>query len=939
MTCARIFYCLVACLPGFRAAGQVFAGTPPSLHWKQIDIPAARVIFPSGMERQAEQVAAIVSRLSHTTLATVGPRQHPIDIVFQNQTTISNGFVQLAPFRSEFELTPDQNSFELGSLPWQKMLAIHEYRHVQQYNNYRVGLSRAFFYLFGEGGQELANDLSLPNWFWEGDAVYQETLVSRQGRGRLPNFFDGYRALWAAGKAYSWMKLRNGSLLDYTPNHYPVGYMLVSYGREKYGDQFWKKVSHDAAAFRGLFYPLQRSIRKYSGLSFSQFREEALTHFRSEVSVDSTAGSPAAFARNHRHFVADEEFPQFLDSTHLLFARTAYDRIPAFVIRDISSGREHKLRSRSVALDPYFSYRNGQIVYAGYEPDLRWGWRDYGVIRILNVQTGKEKRLSTRSKYFSPDLSPDGNQLVAVQVNEQGLSALHLLNSQTGALEKILPNPDSLYFSHPKYFRPDELVAAVRNRRGEMSLALVRIADGSIRLLTPFSMQVLDYPSARGDTVFFTAGRLGQDRLYASIRDSLFCLQLSHSGSAPGDYALQSFGSRYAWSTFTATGWRLQLSDTLNLRPVQRDDWDQPLDLQGIFSLSRGPAALLDHIEDGEFPVTTYPAGRKLINFHSWRPYFNDPDYSFSLVSENVLGTLQSDIFVGYNRNESYRQLGADATYGAMFPLINAEVAYTFDRNALYGNRKIYWNEFGAFAGVSLPFNLSRGRNYTNLQLASDLDYTFRQFRAPYQDSFSAKPLTYWIGQLDFSNQVQQALRQIYPRFAQTLDMTWDEGLSTAGARQFLASGYIYLPGLSTVHSLVLGAAFQQRDSLNRGGFSNNFPFSRGYSSENFYRMLRLAANYHFPLIYPDAGFGNLLYVLRVRANLYFDYTRVVDPYDVNVQPQYRSFGAEIYFDTQWWNELALSFGIRYSRLIDPDYEGRGPNQWEFILPINLLAP
>jgi hypothetical protein len=37
--------------------------------------------------------------------------------VLQNQTTISNAYVGLGPFRSEFFLTPAQNSFELGSLP------------------------------------------------------------------------------------------------------------------------------------------------------------------------------------------------------------------------------------------------------------------------------------------------------------------------------------------------------------------------------------------------------------------------------------------------------------------------------------------------------------------------------------------------------------------------------------------------------------------------------------------------------------------------------------------------------------------------------------------------------------------------------------------------------------------------------------------------------
>ncbi len=113
---------------------------------------------------------------------TIGDQQRKINIVLQNQTTISNGYVGLGPFRSEFYMTPDQNSFDLGSLPWPDQLTIHEYRHVEQYNNFNVGLSKAMRTLFGEEGQALANNAAIPNWFYEGDAVFNETNLSRQGR-------------------------------------------------------------------------------------------------------------------------------------------------------------------------------------------------------------------------------------------------------------------------------------------------------------------------------------------------------------------------------------------------------------------------------------------------------------------------------------------------------------------------------------------------------------------------------------------------------------------------------------------------------------------------------------------------------------------------------------------------------------------------------------
>ena len=62
------------------------------------------------------------------------------------------------------------------------------------------------------------------------------------------------------------------------------------------------------------------------------------------------------------------------------------------------------------------------------------------------------------------------------------------------------------------------------------------------------------------------------------------------------------------------------------------------------------------------YPVSHYPQSFHLLNFNSWRPYVNDPDYMFALESQNILNTLQSEIYVDYNRNEQYKQVGFDFT-------------------------------------------------------------------------------------------------------------------------------------------------------------------------------------------------------------------------------------------------------------------------------------
>ena len=919
---------------------QQFGGNPPSLKWKQINTDTARIIFPAGLEKQAQQVASMVHALSKSTLNTIGFTQRKINIVFQNQTTISNGYVGLAPFRSEFQLTADQNSFDLGSLPWHQQLVIHEYRHVEQYNNFRVGLSKAFYYLFGEGGQAFANSLSVPNWLFEGDAVYQETLVSKQGRGRLPYFFNGYRSLWAADKNYSYMKLRNGSLRDYTPDHYSLGYMLVAYGREKYGDDFWRKVSHDAASFTGLFYPLQKAIKKYSGASFNQFRSDAFKYFSSQIKKMPTADSSVIYAREHKHFAADAEFPQFIDDNNIVFVKTTYKKMPAFAIRNLNTGKEKSIAIKSISLDNYFSYHNHKIVYAAYEPDFRWGWRDYSAIRLLDMNTGEDKKITFRTKYFSPDISEDGKHIVAVQQNVNVQTTLHILNSETGSIEKSIPNDDSLFYTYPKFYNDSQVAVAVRNPKGEMSLCLIDINNGSASYLTPFSMNVIGFLSVKKDTIYFGAAHNKLDNLFAVTKNHLYKLNLPNESGSTGNYQLQSTNGKYAWTTFTSVGYKMFVSANNDsyLKEINADELSQPLITQDIHSLEHANADLLDKTTMNNYNISPYSQSFHLFNFHSWRPYITDPDYMLSLESENILNTFQNDVYFDYNRNEQYKQIGVDLNYGQLFPVIDAGANYTFDRNDLYKGNIVYWNEAQVRAGLSVPLNLSKGKHFTSLQIGDEMVYNQRYFQGNYKDTFSTKGYAYTLAYLNFSNQSQQARQQIYPGFAQTLSLSYNHVLTNFRGNQFLASGYLYFPGFAPTNSLVLSAAFQQHDSVHQVSFSNSFPFSRGYSAENFYRMYRFSGNYNFPLAYPDWGFGDIVYFLRVRSNLFFDYTKVLDFLPDQFNHEYKSFGTEIFFDTKWWNQLDVSFGFRYSHLIDADFLGRAPNQWEFILPINLLS-
>jgi hypothetical protein len=920
---------------------QQFGGNPPSIQWQQINTKAAKVIFPKGLDSAAMDVANIIQRMNSAIQPTIGFKQKQVSIVLQNQTTIANAYVGLAPFRSEFFLTPEQNSFDIGSLPWPSQLAIHEFRHVQQYNNFNVGASKVLHVLFGEGGQALANDLAIPNWLFEGDAVFNETLVSEQGRGRLPYFFNGYRAIWADGKDYSYMKLRNGSYLDFTPDWYPTGYMLVSYGREKYGDTFWKNVTHDAAAYKGGLSPLRRAIKKYSGKDFEQFRNGAFDHFKNQFSGDKKEGSNKRSILDSAHFVADEEYPAYVNDSTLIYMKSTYNHLPVFVVK--SGKKERNISVRDISLDNYFAYHNGKIVYASYRPDLRWTYRDYSELVILDVATGAEKRITKSTKYFSPSFSPDGKTVVAVQVNPSGKSTLHLLHSANGKFIKAFGNPARLFYTYPKFYGSEKLVSAVRNPKGQMSLAMIDVETGKTRYLLPFSYQPIGFITLKNDIIYFTATSGINDRLFALYLNTgkLYELKNYQKSGYIGNYQPAVSDNKFAWVGFTAVGFQV---NEFNKKDLQ---WDEikpalpgGLSDMNISALSKNKASdLLDSVKDEPLAVTKYPKAYHLFNFHSIIPNISDPDYVIAIVGENVLNTFQSQLSFTYNRNEQYKELGFDAIYGALFPFIKAGVDYTIDRRGFYKGSNTYWNETDLHGGLEVPLNFSSGKNITGLDFGSDLYFSQTNFQAPYNAIFQATNYTYVSNYITFTNHIQQAKQNIYPRFGQSISLSYKTAIAGLSADQFLASGNLFFPGLAINHNLVINAAYQEKGENSVIDFSNNFPFSRGYYAENLHQMKKLGADYHFPIAYLDKGVANTIYLLRLRGDLFYDYTRVSDNFiDGSQFKDFRSTGAALFFDTQWFNQVSISFGFRYSRLLNPDIFGySGRNRFEIILPVTFF--
>jgi hypothetical protein len=923
-------------LSGFCSFSQEFGGNPPSIHWKQINTDTARIIYPEGMDSTAQRVSSIVHWLAKNNPAPLGSQLHKINIVLQTQTTIANGYVGLAPFRSEYFLTPILNNFDLGSINWPEALAVHEFRHVEQFNNFRTGISKAAYYLFGDEGLLVTINAAVPDWFYEGDAVYNETVTTNQGRGRIPFFLNDYKSLWVRNKNYSWMKLRNGSMKDYVPNHYPLGYLMVNYGREKYGLDFWSKVTRDASAFKGLFYPFQKAIKKYSGVSYKTFREQAFQYYKDLAPHPSPLverGEEKNLTPLNEKVVTNYFFPYQIGNDSLLYLKGSYKKLLAFYIKDARG--EHRLRAKDIALDEQYSYRNGKIVYAAYEPDARWNWRDYSVIRILDVHTGVQRTIAHKTKYFTPDISPDGKKIAAVKVFPGGKSELHILDAHDGKIIQQFHSVEISLFTDPKFIDDNSLVTAVRLVDGRMAMAIADIATGSVERLTLPSYGVIGYPSVSDGVVYFTGSFSGNDELYALRLKDRKVFRLSQT--ALGNYFVNASGKKLVWSGFTAEGYQLKEMD------INESDWKEMSEPSLMKPIIAFPVAhgnelhdiLLSEVSDKKFPVSRYKQGAHLFHFHSWRPYFEDPDFTYSIYSDNILNTLSTELFYHYNRDDKTNGTGVNLLYGAWYPYINGGMEYTFNQPVTINNNPSQIDRLETRIGLSLPLNFTGGRTYKFLDIGTNYVYDRQIFKGAYKDSIGNVNFSYLHHYISWSQRVQQAVQHIYPRLGYSISFNDRHAITLYNSYQFIGNASIYLPGFFSTHNIVLNGSLQQRDT-NNILFSNHFAGARGYNEYYLSRMWRVSANYHFPIWYPDWGFGNIVYFQRFRGNAFFDFERVFSKNKL-VTRDLRSVGAEFYFDTRWWNEYPLTFGVRFSHLLDNGLtpgEPAGSNWFEIVVPI-----
>ncbi len=947
------------------------------LKWNQIETDKVKLIYPRGLDRQANRIVNLVHHLWEVDSPSIGNNHKKAPIVLHPQNSLSNGLVTVAPFRSEFFARAPQ--FD-GTTDWLDHLTIHEYQHIKQFNQSRQGITGLVRNVLGDWAWGGMMALAIPRWYFEGDATIAETVFTKSGRGRIPEFTMEYKSLLKDGVRYSYEKAGARSMKDFVPDWWSLGYHLLTYGRKEFGPDLWKNVTADAVRYKGIIYPFNKSVKKRTGYPLKELYAKTMDDLQEQWSAQEKrmADDPSSFvfASDNRQTVLHRSTPQFDAKGNLCYIKSGFDRIAS--LEELSpSGKVNRLTRPGILLErqlEQLSASNNKMVWAELGWDIRRQFKRFSEIVIFDKGTKKKTRLTKNNFDYSPALNADATKIAAIRTNEELLPQVIILDSANGEITQTLPNKQKYQLSYMQWLDADHVILVAKANQ-QNAIFKVSLLSSELTRLTDWTSDAITHLAVHDQQIYFSKPTRDINQIFMIDVKTKMKYQITKDNIAAFQPAISPDGKTLVYSSFSHRGYELKKLDldANNAFRKERKTIDENYRTPFVAAIMKQEKDnLLAEVGDEEFESKPYNRFSGLVKPHSILTNFDQNFVEFSLLSDNVFSTLSADATASYRFNEDAWRYSVGLTYAELFPELSLRfervgrgaVLFNFSELGQEGqiqqNRVLeFWRENRIRAGIAVPLNFSSGQTsrtmsliarYTRHHLDVDgnldnddfvardtLDFSQGNFpqnlleQQPLGDEqFSSVDLI-WIGRI----QQFTALQNLGPRFGASGFARWRKAFGSIDDDVIQLDGTLFLPGLSRNHSFSIEYAYQAEGLLDRYRFSDNFNYPRGYNrSLRADRFHKIGFNYRFPIWYPDVAIGGLAFIKRFKGNVFYDHGSIniaSEPFQPTTT-SLRSVGFELGVDFRAARLLEIDLGVRYSYLFDEQFSFGRQHQFDFFV-------
>jgi hypothetical protein len=894
----------------------------PNLEWREIENKYVKVIYPDYTQKQAMKIASYVehyAKLVGKSYKISSPDKYTI--ILRPEGAILNGFVTLAPRRSEFY---ELNNFTplFGSSDFLNLLSIHEYRHIIQLDFTNQGYNKYLYYFLGDTGSFLGNFLTTDSWFREGDAVWAETKYTATGRGRSPRFMARLRALLSTGPIPSYDNLLAGDFEKAYPNQYVWGYVLVTSLFNKYGEDIWQdiiKLTTEKFYWPWRFY---NAFEEVTGDSFEKFYRQTMQDLQERFKQETPLHKSDS---KHKEFT-NYYWPQIIgQNTYAL--KKGLDTYHQLV--KISEGSEKVLHSFNLA--PNISkpdLRGKYFVYSQLLPHKRFFFKSFSDIFIFNLKTKAHTQFTFDKRYFNLSLSPELKKVAAIGYDEKNNSIVDIIDFQTGEKLKTLQSPSG-YYLDLAFSSENELVLISQGEHGKRKTVLYNLNQGQEvgELLEPTLNNIFGLNIDK-NRVYFEAdfnGRVENFSLDIETKQVSIC-----SNAKIANYQPAISNGKRAYTTELANGRELRV-ENLNCREV--DDKTLTQEFASNYSASDHYQAIepiavnkLTPKVSLKQPTKSYSQTKDLVKLNNWS-FFGGRGLQLQGDTRNYLGDFTSSATIGKDSEEA-RNFGLlSLSYAKYYPIFNLTTYYS-ERNIAYSRgENDEFTEANSSLSATLPYVYKKNLDtiFSSLTLgAGEIHISKRERNKVYElsgDKLNSNFASFeaaWTKDLIF-RQIAPSYGVEYQAIASRVEANEEEELDNFS---FFQKANIYLPSAFTNHGFKFSVEQErQRDSvfayrLTTPTASSEYTFSRGYDYEYTGYYEKFSVNYFAPIVYTRLGLSDYAFFYRVHANLFYDTTKIDylgEEFSLN------SSGIEINSDSLLFRKLPLTLSYRLMYLNDKD--------------------